>query len=334
MKAIGYTQSLPAVQQDALVDIELPQPTAQGRDILVQIEAVAVNPVDTKIRQRVQPNSGEYQVLGWDAVGKVVAVGELVTLFQPGDRVWYAGAIDRAGCNAQYHLVDERIVALAPQSLSDEQAAALPLTSITAWELLFDRLSLQAESTGTLLVIGAAGGVGSILIQLAKQLTGLTVIGTASREETQRWVAEQGADIVINHQQPMPAQLVEQGVTHADYVISLTHTDSHLSAILEMIAPQGKLALIDDPKTLDIIPFKRKSVSIHWELMFTRSLYQTDDMIKQHQLLTQVAQMVDAGQLHSTLASHFGTINAANLRKAHQLLESGTAKGKIVLRGF
>ncbi|MCJ8340608.1 MAG: zinc-binding alcohol dehydrogenase family protein [Pseudomonadales bacterium] len=334
MKAIGYQKSLPITDPSALIDIELPVPVASGQDILVKVEAISVNPVDTKIRVRVSPAENEHQVLGWDAVGTVEAVGDQVNLFKVGDKVWYAGAIDRSGSNAEYHLVDQRIVAKAPLSLTDVEAAALPLTSITAWELLFDRFNLNADSSGTLLIIGAAGGVGSIMIQLAKKLTKLTVIATASRDQTREWVSNLGADLVIDHHKSLPEELAAVGVKSVDYVASLTNTADHLSDIIEAITPQGKMALIDDPDSMDIMPFKRKSVSVHWELMFTRSLFQTEDMIAQHQLLTKVAKMVDQGELKTTVASDFGTINANNLIAAHALLESGKSKGKIVLAGF
>ena len=266
----------------------------------------------------------------------MVAVGSSVTGFKAGDEVWYAGAIDKPGSNSEFQLVDQRIVSFKPKSLSFTEAAALPLTAITAWELLFDRFELNEHNTKgkSLLVIGAAGGVGSVLLQLARQKTQLKVIGTASRAETSEWVKTLGADLVVDHKKPMAAQLKTLGLPEVDYVISLTHTDQHFNDILELIKPQGKLALIDDPELIDIRPMKRKSLSLHWELMFTRSLYQTEDMIAQQQLLQQVADMVDAGQLKTTLNSDFGTINAENLRKAHQLIESQQAIGKLVLSGF
>jgi len=259
-----------------------------------------------------------------------------VALFQPGDEVYYAGAIDRPGSYSQFHLVDERIVGHKPRTLDAASAAALPLTSITAWELLFDRLGVaQGGGEGQrLLIVGAGGGVGSILTQLARTLTGLTVIGTASRQETQQWVKELGAHHVIDHSQPLAPQLAQIGDGQVDLVISLTHTDRHFAQLIEVLRPQGRLALIDDPATLDVVPLKRKSLSLHWELMFTRSLYQTEDMIKQHQLLDRVAELIDQGVLRTTLGEHFGAINAQNLRRAHALIESGKAKGKIVLEGF
>jgi len=334
MKAIGYQNSHPITHPEALMDIELAKPVASGRDILVKVEAISVNPVDSKIRTSVTPAESEYKVLGWDAVGIVDSVGEQASMFKPGDKVWYAGAVNRAGCNAEFHLVDERIVALAPATLNVAQAAALPLTSITAWELLFDRFNLTAASTGTLLIIGAAGGVGSMMIQLAKKLTQLTVIATASRPETQDWVISLGADHVINHHKHLWDELKALGVEHVNYVASLTHTDEHLPSIVEIIAPQGKLGVIDGPAILDVMPFKPKSVSVHWEFMFTRSLFGTEDMQEQHNILSRVANLVDDGELKSTMTNNFSTINAKNLIKAHALLESDKSIGKIVLKGF
>ena len=338
MKAVAYYHSLPADHADALLDVELPTPTPGPRDLLVEVKAISVNPVDTKIRRNVAPSDGDAKVLGWDASGIVKAVGSEVSLFQPGDRVYYAGAINRAGANSELHVVDERIVGHMPNSLPFAEAAALPLTAITAWELLFERLQITQGNAGqgqSLLIVGAAGGVGSVLVQLARQLTGLTVIGTASRPETQAWVRELGAHHVIDHRQPLSEELKRIGIDQVTHVASLTQTDQHFAQLVEALAPQGRLALIDDPEQpLDIMQLKRKSLSLHWELMFTRSLFETADMIEQHRLLDRVAELVDAGTLRTTLGEHFGSINAANLRRAHALLESGTAKGKIVLEGF
>jgi zinc-binding alcohol dehydrogenase family protein len=338
MKAVAYYQSLPMDHADALQDVELPAPTPGPRDLLVEVKAISVNPVDTKIRRNVAPEDGAAKVLGWDASGIVKAVGSDVSLFQPGDRVYYAGAINRAGANSELHVVDERIVGRMPAKLAFAEAAALPLTAITAWELLFERLQVSQGSADlgqSLLIVGAAGGVGSILVQLARQLTGLTVIGTASRPETQAWVRQLGAHHVIDHRQPLSEELKRIGINQVTHVASLTQTDQHFAQLVEALAPQGRLALIDDPEQpLDIMQLKRKSLSLHWELMFTRSLFETADMIEQHRLLQRVAELVDAGTLHTTLGEHFGSINAANLRRAHTLLESGTAKGKIVLEGF
>ncbi|MCW5669458.1 MAG: zinc-binding alcohol dehydrogenase family protein [Hydrogenophaga sp.] len=338
MKAVGYQTPQAISAADSLIDITLPDPVAEGRDLLVEVKAVSVNPVDTKVRKSAAPAEGEaYKVLGWDASGIVRAVGPEVTLFQPGDRVWYAGSIARPGTNSELHRVDERIVGHMPRSLDFAQAAALPLTAITAWEMLFDRLGIapgKAPGAGTLLIIGASGGVGSILTQLAARLTGLTVIGTASRPQTQAWVKELGAHHVIDHSQPIAAELRRIGFPQVDHIVSLTQTDAHFDQIVEAIAPQGKFGLIDDPASLDVTKFKRKSVSVHWELMFTRALFGTADMIGQHRLLNEVAALVDAGLIRTTLAERFGPINAANLQRAHALIESGKARGKVVLEGW
>jgi len=337
MKAIGYTQSLPSSDANSLLDIQLPEPTPGPRDLLVEVRAISVNPVDTKVRQRAQPAEGQHKVLGWDAAGVVRAVGSEVSLFQPGDKVWYAGDLTRPGSNAELQLVDERIVGQMPQSLDFAHAAALPLTTITAWELLFDRLQVaegKASAGQSLLIVGAAGGVGSILTQLARQLTGMTVIGTASRPETQEWVRNLGAHHVIDHRKPLSEELKRIGVSEVTHVASLNQTEQHLAEIVASLRPQGRLALIDDPENLDVRLLKQKSLSLHWEFMYTRSMFQTDDMIEQHKLLQRVAGLIDSGVLKTTLGEHFGKINAANLRRAHALLESNTAKGKIVLEGF
>jgi zinc-binding alcohol dehydrogenase family protein len=334
MKAVGYRTTGAA---NVLVDADLPEPKAEGRDLVVKVEAVSVNPVDVKIRAGVAPAPGTVKVLGWDAAGTVAAAGPEVTLFRPGDRVFYAGSIARPGTNAEFHAVDERIVGHAPKSLSFAEAAAVPLTAITAWELLFDRLGVapgKKPDAGTLLIVGGAGGVGSMLIQLARRLTGLTVIATASRPETRAWCLELGAHHVIDHREPLSEGLKAIGFAEVELIAGLTATDVHLPEIVRAVAPQGKFAVIDDPATLDVMPFKRKSVSIHWELMFTRSLFGTPDLIAQHTLLNEVSALIDAGILRTTLAERFGTIDAANLRRAHALIESGRAKGKIVLEGF
>jgi zinc-binding alcohol dehydrogenase family protein len=339
MKAIAYQAALPIADPLSLQDVELPVPQPGPHDLLVDVRAIAVNPVDTKVRAGVSADAGQWKVLGWDAVGTVLAVGSAVSLFKVGDRVWYAGAIHRAGANAEQHLVDERIAALAPASLSDAEAAAMPLTTLTAWEMLFDRLGVargEASQGRSLLIIGAAGGVGSVLTQLARQLTSLTVIGTASRPETSQWVRDLGAHHVLDHSKPLSEAVKKAGLAAPDYVVSLTHTDQHFEQIAELIAPQGKLGLIDDPApgTIQIGALKRKAVSLHWEFMFTRSLFETPDMIEQHRLLTEVAGLINAGRLRTTLGEHFGTISATNLKRAHALLESGRARGKIVLEGF
>lgn len=337
MKAVGYRHSHPISHPDALTDVDLPDPSPAGHDILVEVRAVSVNPVDTKVRVRAAPPEGEVKVLGWDAAGIVREVGDQVTLFKPGDRVMYAGSLLRQGTNSELHLVDERIVGHAPESVGFDAAAALPLTAITAWELLFDRLQIRQDKSpgaGTLLIVGAAGGVGSIMVQLARQLTGLTVIGTASREETRQWVLDLGAHHVIDHAKPMSEELKRIGMAHVQYVASLTHSEQHLPEIVECLAPQGKLGLIDDPESLNVSLLKRKSISLHWEFMYTRSMFETPDMIEQHRLLCKIAKLIDNGVLRSTLNERFGKINAENLRRAHAMLESGKSRGKIVLSGF
>ena len=337
MKAIAYFENLPADHPEALRDITLPEPVPGERDLLVEVRAISVNPVDVKIRANRKPRDGQPEVIGWDAAGVVRAVGSRVSLFKPGDRVWYAGALDRPGANSELHAVDERIVGRMPDSLDYAQAAALPLTTITAWELLFDRLRVldnALPSQQSLLVVGAAGGVGSILVQLARQLTGLTVIGTASRPQTQAWVRELGAHHVIDHGQPLAGELRRIGINAVSHIASLTNSDQHFAQIAEAIAPQGRIALIDDPAALDVRLLKRKSASLHWEFMFARPLHQTPDMIAQHELLNQAARLIDQGRLRTTLGEHYGTINAANLRRAHAFIESGRAQGKVVLEGF
>jgi zinc-binding alcohol dehydrogenase family protein len=337
MKAVGYRQPLPISEAASLIDVELPDPKPSGRDLLVGVKAVSVNPVDTKVRVRMAPKAGETKVLGWDASGVVVAAGPEATLFKPGDQVWYAGSIARPGTNSELHLVDERIVGKKPMSLGFAQAAALPLTTITAWEMLFDRFGVQPgkrPTEDTLLIIGAAGGVGSILVQLARRLTGMRVIGTASRRETADWVLSLGAHHVIDHSKPLSAELKRVGIPAVTHVASLTQTESHFPQIVECLAPQGKFGLIDDPPALDIMPLKRKCISVYWELMFTRPVFGTADMIAQHRLLSEVAELVDAGVIRTTFGEHFGRINAENLKRGHALIESGRAKGKIVLEGF
>jgi len=336
MKAVGYYQPLPIDNPEALQDIELPAPQPGARDLLVRVKAVSVNPVDTKVRRNAAPEAGQAKVLGWDAVGTVEAIGAGVQGFRVGDRVYYAGSIVRPGANSELHAVDERIAAIAPSTLDDAQAAALPLTTITAYELLFDRLRVpKGGGAGqTLLITGGAGGVGSILIQLARQLTQLRVVATASRAETRAWCLELGAHLVIDHSKPLAAELKAAGIAEVDMVASLTQTEQHYAQIIESLKPQGQLAVIDDMKTLDAMPLKTKSLSLHWEMMFARSRFETPDIAEQGALLAEVAALVDAGRVRTTANASFGTINAANLRRAHALIESGKAQGKVVLAGF
>ncbi|MBY3042340.1 zinc-binding alcohol dehydrogenase family protein [Rhizobium leguminosarum] len=337
MRAVAYKKPQPISSETSLIDVELPMPEAKGHDLLVEIKAVSVNPVDVKVRAHSAPPADEFKVLGWDAAGIVKAIGADVTLFKPGDEVFYSGVISRPGSNAEFHLVDERIVGIKPKSLDFAAAAALPLTSITAYEALFDRLKVQDAVSGaarSILIIGGAGGVGSIAIQIARALTDLTVIATASRPETQDWVKELGAHHVVDHSKPIAPQVAALGIGAPGFIFSTTNTDSHIGDIVEAIAPQGRFALIDDPKTLDIVPFKRKAVSVHWELMFTRPLYGTPDMIEQHKLLNKISELIDGGKIRTTLSEIVGPINAANLKTAHAMVESGRMKGKAVLAGF
>ncbi|MEM9029758.1 MAG: zinc-binding alcohol dehydrogenase family protein [Pseudomonadota bacterium] len=337
MKAVGYRATGPIDRDDALVDFEMEKPTPQGHDLLVRVAAVSVNPVDTKIRVRREPDGDQPAVLGWDAVGTVAAVGETVTSFKVGDEVWYAGAIDRPGTNAEFHLVDERIVGRKPTTGSNAEAAALPLTTLTAYEMLFDRLKVTDPVPGAapaVVIIGGSGGVGSIAIQLLRAKTELTVIATASRDETKSWVRELGAHHVVDHSQPLPAQIEALGIGQPGFVFSTTHTAQYVEQVAELIAPQGRFGLIDDPESLNILPFKPKSISTHWELMYTRSLFQTADMARQSAILNEAADLLDAGKIRSTATETLGTINAANLKRAHTILESNKARGKLVLEGF
>ncbi|HBF30543.1 zinc-binding alcohol dehydrogenase family protein [Rhizobium sp.] len=338
MRAVGYYTPQPISNEQALVDLELPTPIARGFDLLVEIKAVSVNPVDTKVRKGQQPENNEARILGYDASGVVKAVGENVTLFKPGDEVYYAGAINRPGTNSEFHLVDERIVGRKPSTLSFAQAAALPLTSITVYEALFHRLKLNEPVAGALpavLITGGAGGVGSIAIQLVKQLSDLEVIATASRPETTEWAKALGADYVIDHSKPLAGEYTKLGIKAPAFIFSVTHSVEHQQDLAEIIAPQGRLALIDDfGDDFHVINFKRKSISLHWEMMFTRPLLQTSDMIEQHRLLNHVAALVDAGKIRTTLSETLGTMTAANLKAAHALVEGGKMRGKAVLQGF
>lgn len=337
MKAVAYNTPGAIDRDEALVDIELDTPTPQARDLLIEVKAVSVNPVDTKIRAGASPEPGEWKVLGWDASGVVKAVGAHVQGFKIGDQVWYAGEITRPGTNSEYHLVDERLVGQKPKTLGFAEAAAMPLTSLTAWEMLFDRLEVERAIPGAanaILIVGGAGGVGSIAIQLLRALTDLTVIATASRPETQAWVEKLGAHAVIDHTQPLAAQVEALGLGAPGWVFSTTQSQLHQDEVVELMAPQGRYGLIDDPKGFVIDAFKRKSLSVHWELMYTRSLFETPDMAEQGSILNRVAGLVDEGKIQTTLTETLGTINAANLKKAHTLIESGRARGKVVLEGF
>lgn len=338
MRAVTYTEGSRIDAPGALEDTTFADPEPAGRDLLVRVEAVSVNPIDTKVRQGAYRQACEPKILGWDAAGTVVSVGPDARLFKPGDAVFYAGALDRPGSNAALQCVDERLVGRKPDTLDVAAAAALPLTALTAWEMLFDRLDVARPVPGAapaLLIVGGAGGVGSIAIQLARQLTDLTVIATASRPETAQWCRDLGAHHVVDHARPLATEIAALGLGGAPgFVFGTTQTGAHLPQIIELLAPQGRLGLIDDPQTLDVMPLKPKSLSLHWELMFTRSLFHTADMERQHEILTEIARLIDGGQLRTTLSESFGPINAANLARAHALIESGRAKGKVVLAGF
>lgn len=338
MKAVGYTRCLPVEDPACLLDLEQPEPRPSGRDLLVDIRAVSVNPVDTKVRRRFQPPPGEARILGWDASGVVREVGSEARDFRPGDEVWYAGTLSRPGTNSEFHLVDERIVGRKPTSLSHAQAASLPLTGLTAWELLFDRLHAPRREEpgegGVLLIVGAAGGVGSILTQLARHMTRLTVVGTASRPETREWVLSLGAHHVLDHTRPLAGELRKAGLPAVGRVASLTQTEGHWLELAELMASQGRLGLIDDPGPLDLRALKAKSVSVHWEYVFTRPECGTPDLDEQRRILGSLAEAVDAGVVRPTVGAHLGRICAANLRQAHARLEGGHMRGKIVLEGF
>lgn len=338
MKAVALTHYLPIDDPQSLLDVELPDPVATGHDLLVRVEAISVNPVDTKVRSPKPQVEAQPRVLGYDAAGVVQAVGEQVTRFKVGDRVYYAGDITRAGSNSELHLVDERIVGAAPRSLDAAQAAALPLTAITAWELLFQRMPFDPEHGGqgkSLLVIAGAGGVGSIAIQLGKR-AGFKVIATASRAESVAWCERMGADHVIDHRQPLAPQLQALGLEQADVALNLADTDRYWDALGELLAPQGHVGLIVEPSGALKIgdPYKAKCIGIHWEMMFTRARFRTADMIEQGRILDRVAELIDAGALQGTHSATLGAINAANLRETHRRLESGATIGKLVLAGW
>lgn len=333
MRTVSYDKPLPIDDVRALVDCEQGTPVAAGRDILVAVRAVSVNPVDVKIRSSATPQGGS-QMLGWDAAGVVAEVGADVQWFRPGDCVYYAGEIDRPGSNAEYQLVDERIVAKKPNTLDFTQAAAMPLTAITAWEALYDRLDVREPVVGAnncILVIGGAGGVGSMAIQLARQEPELTVIATASRPESIKWCRQMGAHHVLDHTKSLADQMEALNIGAPAYVFSTKHTGQHIKDIAQIIAPQGRFCLIDDPASLDVLPLKYKSVSLHWEFMFTRSLHKTPDMAVQREILARVASLVDNGAIRSTLKETLSPINAANLRLAHARVETNSMIGKVVV---
>ncbi|WP_066054044.1 zinc-binding alcohol dehydrogenase family protein [Robertmurraya korlensis] len=339
MKAVGLYKYLPIDNEESLIDIIIERPLPKGKELLVQIKAISVNPVDTKVRSPKDVVESEPKILGWDASGIVVDAGEECTLFQPGDEVFYAGSLIRQGTYSEFHLVDERIVGIKPKTLTFPESAAMPLTAITAWEALFERLGIDPSNkidngAKTVLMIGGAGGVGSIAIQLAKW-AGLQVIATASREETIIWVQECGADFVINHYHSLKDQLVNLQINNVDYIFCLNDTDQHWKGMTEVIKPQGKIcSIVDNKYPIELNALKSKSVTFVWEFMFTKAMFETEDMISQHQILNKVSDLINEGIIKTTLKETLSPINAKNLRKAHAMLESGKTIGKIVIESF
>ena len=335
MKAVGLTQYLPIENENSLSDVELPKPIAEGKDLLVEVKAISVNPVDTKVRAPKDKVETEPKILGWDAAGIVVEVGEESSGFKVGDEVYYAGDITRPGSNSEFQLIDSRIVGRKPQNLDFAEAAALPLTSITAWEALFERSNIDkqgADAGKSILIINGAGGVGSIAIQLAKKLAKLQVIATASRPETIAWCQELGADHVVNHRNNLADEIKKIGYETVDYILCLNDTDGHWSAMTEAIKPQGIIcSIVENSEPLDMSTLKSKSASFVWEFMFTRSMYQTEDIAEQGKLLNELSQLVENGEIITTCKKIIKPINAKNLRDVHQNLEQGQAIGKIVL---
>jgi NADPH2:quinone reductase len=336
MKAIGFKTSLSIEKENSFIEFETPKPIPGPHDLLVKIEAVSVNPVDYKIRQNSAKDTvlETPKIIGWDAVGVVEAVGDKVSLFKVGDEVYYAGDLTKQGSNAEYQTIDERIVGKKPKSLSVEQAAAMPLTGLTAWEILFDRIRIDPEKDKgkSILIIGGAGGVGSIAIQLAKKVAGLTVIATASRSESIEWCKEQGADFVVNHKN-LIEEVRNAGFQHVDFILDFVDVNQYWDAFVELIKPQGHIGSISDPaESVNLRQLKGKSASFHWELMFTRSMFQTEDMIEQHHILNKLATLLDNGTIQSTLKTTLNGLIVANFKEAHRLLESGKTIGKIAIK--
>jgi zinc-binding alcohol dehydrogenase family protein len=338
MKAIGLYKYLPIEDEQSLIDVQVDQPEASGKDLLVAVKAISVNPVDTKIRSPKDRSETTPRILGWDAAGEVIAVGSEVEHYAIGDEVYYAGDITRSGSNSEFQLVDERIVGKKPTSLSFAEAAALPLTSITAWEALFDRLGISSqgnEAGKSILIIGGAGGVGSIAIQLASKVARLNVIATASRDESRDWCLKLGAALVINHRHSLVDELAVQNIPNVDYILCLNNTDQHWSAMTEIIVPQGSIcSIVETTQPVELGLLKSKSVTFVWEMMFTRSMFQTPDMIEQQKLLNAVSELVDSGELVTTANQVIQPINAGNLRKAHAIIEQGSSIGKVVLENW
>ena len=336
MKAIGFITSLSIEKEDSFIEFEIPKPIPGSQDLLVKIEAVSVNPVDFKIRQNSAKDTilETPKIIGWDAVGIVEAVGDKVSLFKVGDEVFYAGDLTKPGSNAEYQVIDERIVGKKPKSLTVEQSAVMPLTGLTAWEILFDRIRIDPEKDKgkTVLIIGGAGGVGSVAIQLAKKVAGLTVIATASRPESIEWCKQQGADFVVNHKN-LVEEVRNAGFQQVDFILDFVDVNQYWSAFVELIKPQGHIGSISDPKEdVNLRELKGKSASFHWEFMFTRSMFQTNDMIEQHYILNKLSDLLENGTIQSTLKTTLNGLTVENFKKAHQLLESGTTIGKIAIK--
>jgi NADPH2:quinone reductase len=335
MKTIGFKTSLPINDAKSFIEYEKEITTPLGREILVKVQAISINPVDYKVRQSAAKDKvlDESKIIGWDAVGIVEEVGDQVSLFEVGDQVFYAGDITKDGSNQEYQLVDERIVGRAPLTATIAQAAAMPLTSLTAYEILFDRLRLSKEKDAgkTVLIIGGAGGVGSVAIQLAKKLFGLKVIATASRPESIQWCKDLGADVVVNHKN-LVKEVNDAGFSEVDFILDFVDVNQYWDSFIQLIKPQGKIGSISDPsEAVNLRQLKGKSVSFHWELMFTRAMFQTEDMVRQHEILNTIADLIDEGTLKSTLNTTLKGFTVENLREAHRALESGTTIGKLVI---
>lgn len=342
MKAIGLKQYLPIEHPESLIDFDADMPQPSGHDLLVKVEAISVNPVDTKVRAPKEQTLEDTKILGWDACATVISVGPNTSLFTTGERIFYAGDITRPGCNSQFHLIDERLCGHAPRSLDNADSAALPLTSLTAWEALFDRMqisidgaNIQPKDKKNMLIIGGAGGVGSIATQLAAKLGELNVIATASRPESQRWCEKMGASKVIDHHADIPAQLKELGIPQVDYILCCHNTDQHFASMVEAIKPRGQICcIVDNTQPLAMNQLKAKSVTFSWEFMFTRAMFNMEDKIEQHHILSEVARLIDEGVLLGTRTKTLSPINASNLRRAHAEIEQGRMLGKLVLEGW
>ena len=336
MKAIGFKASLPIEETNSFIEFETETPTPKGYDLLVKVQANSVNPVDFKVRQNAAKDEtlDEPKIIGWDAVGIVTSVGDKVSKFKVGDEVFYAGDITRSGSNAEYQLIDERIVGHKPKNLSIAEAVAIPLTGLTAYEALFDRIRVDPEKDKgkSVLILAGAGGVGSIAIQLAKKLGNLTVIATASREDTVEWCKDMGADFVINHHKDIKEELKKIGHSEVDYVLDFVDLQGYWETMTEIVKPQGHIVSITGSnESLDLNLLKNKSITFSWEFMFTRSMHQTDDMQRQHDILNHLSELLDDGTLKSTMTTQLDGFTVENLKEAHRIQESGKSIGKNVI---